>query len=218
MVTPTGTSRADKYRYPKGHPKAGQYAPKSEATKGEATRYVRRQGGRREALEPTGSAEARTTRTADIGRSYSEQAKAYTIKDAAHEAAQKGKRIFIRMGGEVHQIPQDRANDAVAWFTDLGAKFLSAAGANKRGKGYPFSAELHYGAKGILVDMDRLDFFSPELRGELGRFADYADQARDLSGYMERTAATFLGIHTSADDILNGWNEAGTIDTDSDED
>ena len=210
--------RADKYRYPKGHPKAGQYAPKSEAKAAGSIRYVRRLGGKREAIEAHGSGDAVKVSTVNIGRSFHEQAKAYHIKDAAIKANAEGKKIVIRLGGEVYMIPQERQGDAIAWLTDLSAKFLSIAGKNGRGNGYPFSAELHYGEGGIFIDLDRIDFFSAELRSELGRFSDYREQAEELAEYMARTARSFMGVKTTGAKVLGGWDEAGTINTDEDQD
>lgn len=216
VVTPKGESKADKYRYPKGHPKAGQYAPKAEAEKA-ATRYVKRRGGKREVIAPEGKGRAKKGRTADIGRSFTEQAAAHTAVDAVHEAAAKGRTIFVKLGGNVYEVPEGRRKDAEAFMVDLRAKFLSATRRNAAGRGYPFSVELSYGARGVLVGLDRLDFFNPELREALGDIADYTDLAEELARYMARSAGEYLGIRTNAKDILDAWDSEGTTEEQNDE-
>jgi hypothetical protein len=73
---------------------------------------------------------------------------------------------------------------------------------------------LSYGARGVLVDLDKVDYFTKELREELGNLTENKELAENLAGYMAKSAQQYLNIRTSAERILNGWNEAGTIDRD----
>lgn len=216
VTTPTGKGRADKYRYPKGHPKAGQYAPKSLAEAQGATRYVRRRSGKREAITATGKGRGKQVRTVDIGRSFTEATPAWAVTEAAIEADQKGRSMFVKVGGKVYRVPADRMKDAAAWMTDLGAR-LRVAGRTKRRPSPPMVAlELSYGAHGILVNLDGLQYFDPELTEELGPVTGEEDITSDLSGYIARTAADYIGIKVNPDDIAEQWEEQPGDDEDED--
>jgi hypothetical protein len=216
-----GTARkADKYRYPKGHPKAGQYAPKAEAAKAaKVTRVVRRRGGRREALEPKGRGKVKKLRqnVVNIGRAFTTTAAAYTAIDAVNEAAANGRQVFVKVGGRILEIPAERQLDAAAWLADLKARFISEAPRNKAGKGYPFSLELSTGPNGYLVNLDRMEYFTAELRDALGPLSEARDLARDLAEYIERTAEQYLDVRVSADDIAEAWESEGSAPSEDDE-
>lgn len=216
---PGKVSKADKYRYPKGHPKAGQYAPKSSAEKGaKVTRFVRKRGGRRVALVPTGEAKVRKLRrrTVDIGRSFTESVPAFTAIDAVLEAAAKGRTLFVKVGGRILEIPEERKLDAAAWLTDLKAAFISSGPKNKQGGGYPFNVELSYGGTGVLINMDRIEYFTKELREELGSLSENQQLAQELASYISRSADTFLDVTLNPDDILEAWDSEGSTSDDED--
>lgn len=221
MPTVQGTARrTDKYRYPKGHPKAGQYAPASEATNAaKVTRVVRRRGGRREALEPKGRGKVRTLKqnVVNIGRAFTTTTAAYTAIDAVNDAAANGRKVFVKVGGRILDIPAERQLDAAAWLSDLKARFISEAPRNKAGKGYPFSLELSTGPAGYLVNLDRMEYFTRELREELGPLSEARDLAADLATYVERTAEQYLGARVSAEDIMDAWDSEGSTPSDDEE-
>lgn len=133
--------------------------------------------------------------------------------DALKEAGDKGKLIYLRMGGRNYAIPASKAADAAAFITDLKMRFTSTAERRKGGSTPPFSLELSYGANGILVNLDRMEHFSPELSEEFGTIAEDQELASNLSHYMERTAPQFLGVKVDANDIVDQW----TADEDEDE-
>jgi hypothetical protein len=214
IVTPgrKTSTRADKYRYPKGHPKAGQYAPKSEAERIGSTRYVRRKSGKREAIEPTGSGKVKQTKTAPIGRSFTELAQAYTIADSVKNADEQGKDVFVRIGGKVYKVPPDRRLDVAAWVIDIKLKSQSIAKEhNEKGvSAQPVAFNFSQGVTGVFLDLDEAGFGDQELADEFG------DETigDDLAAYMARTADSFLGISVDEADILNAW---GTDEDDPNE-
>jgi hypothetical protein len=132
--------------------------------------------------------------------------------DAVNDAVERGATVFVKIGGQVYQIPEERALDAAAFLTDLKSRFIAASSSNSAGRGYPFSLSLSYGARGVLVDLDNVDYFTKELREELGNITENEELAENLAEYMAKSAQQYLNIRTSAERILNGWNEAGSID------
>lgn len=216
VVTPSGKGRADKYRYPKGHPKAGQYAPKSEAQRIGSVRYIRRKSGKREAIEPHGRGKLTKTSTAPIGRSFTELAQAYTIADSVKNANEQNKSVYVRIGGQVYKVPDDRRLDVAAWVIDIKLRSQSIARENndKGGSVQPVSFNFTTGVNGVFLDLDEAGFADEEIAEEFGNDAI----GEELAAYMSSSARTFLGIRVSSDDVLDAWNENIPEDDEDDTD
>lgn len=205
----------DRYRYPKGHKKAGQYAPGKAAATANVDRYTRDRKGERHLVEKSGRGKGKVTRTANIGRSFTDRAPTYSVTEAAQEAAAKGRRIFIKVGGRVIEVPASKANDAAALFTDLGSRMRSVQG--RRVASAPLvGMELSYGATGILVNLDSLDYFDAEVQHELGSMPEDDELAHDLSGYVSRAVREYIGNDIDAEDILDAWGMGEDDDSDDD--
>lgn len=207
--TPSGKGRADKYRYPKGHPKAGQYAPKSEAAKVGAVRYVKTRAGKRRAIAPESEKRARSVKAAPVGRGFTGKEASYDLAKSIQVTSGSGGAVWIRIGGKVYKVPKSKSNDAAAMLLDMNTRFKATR--RKGGSPTPMSIETSYGANGMLIDLDRLEPFDPDL-------SDMDIESPDeLAGYMAQSAQTFLGIDTDPGDIMNGWDESGTTNNDEDE-
>lgn len=128
----------------------------------------------------------------------------YSVIEAAQEAAAKGRRIFIRVGNRILQVRASKANDAAALFADLGSRMRSI---QVRGIVSPplVGMELSYGAVGILVNLDTLDYFDPEVQQELGSIAEDKELAYELARYISRAVREYLGNDIDAEDILDAW-------------
>lgn len=140
--------------------------------------------------------------------------------DAAKEAAAQGRTVFVKVGGQVYQVPGSKVNDVAAWVTDLKARFLSSSrkAAGRAHSPVPPSIELSYGTTGIMLNLDRVDFFSPELAEEFGNLQDSEELAADIAGYIAKSADTYLGIETDAVDIRDAWDSEGTTNDEPEED
>lgn len=154
----------------------------------------------------------------DIGRSFTEQAASYDVTSAVQEAADQGRQVYVKVGGKVYKVPKSRANDAAALMVDLNARFKVSK--RKGGSPRPLGLELSYGAGGVLVNLDRVEQFDPELEEEFGDLGDDA-MANDLAAYIARASSSYLGAEVDAADVREAWEEndvAGFEDIDDDED
>ena len=200
--------RADRYRYPKGHPKAGQFVRAEVALKGRLIREVVRRGGKVDKLKRTSKAKAKEVRKAGTGRSFTSFMRDYSVAEAAEAAFDRGRSVFVRMGGKVYQVPASKEPDLRAFLADIKSRMISTERKTApKGTQRPYGAliEVSTGTTGTLIDMDRLDFMQGEVREEFGAWMDQRQEAESLAEYLSRSAGQYLGASVDPDDVLRAW-------------
>jgi hypothetical protein len=204
-----GKVRVDRYRYPKGHPKAGRFAPKSEAKRSGTVREVARRNGKWERLEKSKSRAKVKEANAQTGRAFTGDVRAYSLPAAVDEAQQLGKTVFLKLGGVTYKIPEQRLKDLKAFLADMKPRHMATERKvfdNDSPQG-PLM-KLSTGTNGILIDMDALSFASPEVTQELGTLQENdPEEAQELADYTAETAEQYLGISVDPSDVVDNWED-----------
>lgn len=213
-----GSGKVDRLRYPKGHAKAGQYAPKTAAERTTVHRWTKTKGGARKELRPEGTGKVRKVKRVELGRTFTERQAAYAAIDSVKNAGEKGQLIYIRAGGKTVEVPASKAKDAAAMLYDLKLRFQNTDKPRKKGgkapSAAPFSLELSLGPAGVLVNLDRMDRFSAELVEEFGSMREDQELAQDLGGYLSHVMDEYLGAKVDAQDIADQWADMEEEDED----
>lgn len=113
------------------------------------------------------------------------------------------------------EVPAGKANDAAALCVDLKSRMRSVSSALRESPPL-VGMELSYGATGVMVDMDTIDYFDPEVRAEVGSISDDRELAEDLAGYVSRAVREYIGNNIDADDIIDAWGMGEDDDSDDD--
>jgi hypothetical protein len=204
-----GTARVDRYRYPKGHPKAGQYAPREVAKDATLTRQTRNRKGEWKEVERSESGKkVRQRKTANMGPTYATRIRDYSAAEAVGDAVNQGKNVFVKLGGKVYEVPEDRAADLQAFIADTKARFASQY-SRKKGVSPLFIIGFIEGTSGVMLNFDAMDAENREVKDELQAFGqmDTDEEGQQLAEYMARSAAEYLGIDTDAEDITQAWED-----------
>lgn len=216
-----GSGKVDRLRYPKGHAKAGQYAPKTAEELITVHRWTKTKGGARKELRPEGTGKVSKVQRVELGRTFTERQAAYAAIDSVKNAGEKGRLIYIRAGGKTLRVPASKAKDAAAMLYDLKLRFQNTDKPRRKGEkapsAAPFSLELSLGPAGVLVNLDRMDRFSAELVEEFGSMREDQELAQDLGGYLSRVMDEYLGAKVDAQDIADQWADMEEEEEDEDE-
>lgn len=135
----------------------------------------------------------------------------YDATKAVQIAAESGSTVYVKVGGTVYKVPKSRANDAAALMTDLNARFKVTK--RQGGSPRPLGMEVSLGPGGILVNLDRVEHFDPEVEKELGPIAN-EDSAADLAAYITRASRAYLGADIDAEDVRGAWEQDEPNDID----
>ena len=208
-----GKVKVDRYRYPKGHPKAGRFAPKTEAKRSTLVREVAKKGGKWQRLEKSKSRKKVREANPQTGRAFTGRVRDYSVAESVDEATERGKRVFLKLGGTSFEIPPERIGDLRAFLADMKARHTTTERGTNGGRPYGAQMNVSTGTTGILIDMDSVDFASSEVKEELGTFREIdPEEAQDLADYTARAAEQYLGIQVDPDDIAQGWDDSETDD------